>query len=173
MIFTAMGALIGLGAFSQPQLPPQPHPGPQPQLASHSQPQDVVTLRKKQFNTPDGIGIKGYDPVAYFTGNKAVKGSKDQAAVYQGITYYFSSAANQAAFKKDPARYEPQYGGWCAYAMGKDGSKVEVDPGTFKIVDGKLFLFYNQFFTNTLKSWNKDEANLHHQADDNWKKIYP
>ncbi|HEX9512145.1 MAG TPA: YHS domain-containing (seleno)protein [Puia sp.] len=155
MIFTVMGALIGLGAFPQPQS------------------QDGVALRKKQFNTPEGIGIKGYDPVAYFTGSKAIKGSKDQAVVYEGITYYFSSAANREAFRKDPARYEPQYGGWCAYAMGNDGSKVEVDPGTFKIVGGKLFLFYNQWFTNTLKSWNKDEVNLHRQADNNWKKIYP
>jgi YHS domain-containing protein len=150
IIFTVMGALIGLGAF----------------------PQDGATLRKRHFNTPDGIGIKGYDPVAYFISNKAEKGSKDQAIAYEGVTYYFSSAANRDAFKKDPARYEPQYGGWCAYAMGKDGSKVDVDPGTFKIVDGKIFLFYNQFFTNTLKSWNKDEANLHRNADNNWQKVY-
>src|SRR5258708_26352479 len=142
MIFTVMGALIGLGAFPQPQS------------------QDGVALRKKQFNTPEGIDIKGYDPVAYFTGSKAIKGSKDQAVVYEGITYYFSSAANREAFRKDPARYEPQYGGWCAYAMGNDGSKVEVDPGTFKIVGGKLFLFYNHWVTNTPKSLNKDEDNL-------------
>jgi hypothetical protein len=56
--------------------------------------------------------------------------------------------------------------------MGKDGSKVEVDPETFKIINGKLFLFYNSFFNNTLKSWNKDEANLHTKADANWKKIF-
>ncbi|HZE82850.1 MAG TPA: YHS domain protein, partial [Puia sp.] len=67
--------------------------------------------------------------------------------------------------------YEPQYGGWCAYAMGKDGSKVEVDPGTFKIVNGKLFLFYNRFFNNTLKTWNKDEDHLHKNADNNWQKL--
>jgi len=61
---------------------------------------------------------------------------------------------------KNPAGYEPQYGGWCAYAMGANGEKVEIDPGTFKIVDGKLNLYYNAFFNNTLKSWNKDEVNL-------------
>jgi YHS domain-containing protein len=137
-----------------------------------SQFQDDATLRKKQFNTSDGIAIKGYDPVAYFTENKAVKGSKDQATVYEGITYYFSSAANRETFKKAPARYEPQYGGWCAYAMGKDGAKVEVDPGTYKIIGGRLFLFYNQFFNNTLKSWNKDEARLHQQADNNWAHLF-
>jgi hypothetical protein len=56
--------------------------------------------------------------------------------------------------------------------MGKDGSKVEVDPGTFKIIDGKLYLYYNKIFNNTLKSWNKDEVNLKSKADVNWKKFY-
>jgi hypothetical protein len=55
--------------------------------------------------------------------------------------------------------------------MGAKGEKVEVDPETFKIVNGKLFLFYNAYFNNTLKSWNKDEANLNRKADANWKKI--
>jgi YHS domain-containing protein len=89
-----------------------------------------------------------------------------------GVAYYFTSEADLAEFRKNPEIYEPQYGGWCAYAMGKDGTKVEVDPETFKIVNGKLFLFYNQFFTNTLKSWNKDEVELHHHADLNWTKIF-
>ncbi|HLK27509.1 MAG TPA: YHS domain-containing (seleno)protein [Puia sp.] len=137
-------------------------------LASFAQ---DASVRKKNFNLSDGIGIKGYDPVAYFTENKSVKGSKDLAVAFEGVTYYFSSVANKEEFKKNPSKYEPQYGGWCAFAMGKDGSKVEVDPGTFKIIDGKLFLFYNQFFNNTLKSWNKDEANLHQRADANWQKF--
>lgn len=130
-------------------------------------------LRKKEFNlNKDGLAIQGYDPVAYFKLGKAVKGSSSNAVYYQGATYYFSSAENKEIFKKDPSKYEPQYGGWCAYAMGKEGSKVEVDPETFKIMNGKLFLFYNRFFNNTLKSWNKDETNLHANADVNWKKIF-
>lgn len=134
-------------------------------------PQDAQ--RKKEFNLgKNGLAIEGYDPVAYFKQNKAVKGSSGLAVVHQGVTYYFSSAENKEEFKKNPSKYEPQYGGWCAYAMGKDGSKVDVDPETFKIVDGKLFLFYNRFFNNTLKSWNKDEAGLHAKADANWKKIF-
>ena len=129
-------------------------------------------LRKKEYNLgKNGLAIEGYDPVAYFKQNKAVKGSSSNSVVHQGVTYYFSSAENKEEFKKNPAKYEPQYGGWCAYAMGKDGSKVEIDPETFKIVDGKLFLFYNRFFNNTLKSWNKDERNLHTNADANWKKL--
>ena len=134
--------------------------------------QDPAGLRKKQFNLEDGVGIKGYDPVAYFTQGKAVKGSKDQSVLSNGVVYYFSSSPDKEEFKKNPTKYEPQYGGWCAYAMGNNGSKVEIDPGTFKILDARLYLFYNKFFNNTLKSWNKDEKNLLKNADANWMKFY-
>ena len=134
--------------------------------------QDVTQLRKAQFNLDNGIAINGFDPVAYFKQGTSVKGKKELAVVDQGVTYYFSSVENKEEFKKNPSAYEPQYGGWCAYAMGKDGSKVEVDPGTFKIIDGKLYFYYNKFFNNTLKSWNKDEVNLKSKADVNWKKFY-
>ncbi len=127
--------------------------------------------RTTQFNLDEGVAIEGYDPVAYFNLNKAVKGRKDFSVTYLGINYHFVSANNRDVFQSDPAKYEPQYGGWCAYAMGKEGSKVEVDPETFKIIKGKLFLFYNRFFNNTLKSWNMDESNLHTQADANWQKL--
>jgi YHS domain-containing protein len=134
--------------------------------------QDMSALRKKHFNTEDGIAIKGYDPVAYFTQSKAVKGKKELAVSYQGILYYFSSAANKEVFKAAPFKYEPEYGGWCAYAMGNSGEKVSIDPETFKIVNGKLYLFYNRFFTNTLKDWNKNEATLKKNADLNWPKLF-
>jgi len=140
-------------------------------LSAGIQAQDQTGLRKKEFNLNDGIAVSGYDPVAYFTQSKAVKGSKEKAVVYEGVTYYFSSDANKEEFKKNPAKYEPEYGGWCAYAMGAKGEKVEVDPKTFKIVNGKLNLFYNRFFNNTLTEWNKDETNLKRKADANWAKI--
>jgi hypothetical protein len=79
--------------------------------------------------------------------------------------------ANRDAFIKNPAAYEPQYGGWCAYAMGASGEKVEIDPETFKVADNKLYLFYNAYFNNTLPKWNKDEKNLKSKADQNWKAI--
>jgi YHS domain-containing protein len=134
--------------------------------------QDVTQLRKSQFNLDNGIAISGYDPVAYFKLEKAIRGKKEFAVFNQGITYYFASSDNKEEFKKNPGKYEPQYGGWCAYAMGKSGSKVEIDPETFKIIDGKLYLYYNRFFNNTLKSWNKDEANLKSKADINWQQFY-
>jgi YHS domain-containing protein len=134
--------------------------------------QDPTGLRKKQFNLEKGIAINGYDAVAYYAQGKPVKGSKELAVMDDGITYYFSSVANKEEFKKNPSQYEPQYGGWCAYAMGTEGTKVDVDPETFKILNGKLYLFYNKFFNNTLKSWNKNETLLRPKADSNWQKIY-
>jgi YHS domain-containing protein len=135
--------------------------------------QDKSAQRKNQYNlSGSGLAIKGYDPVAYFTAGKAVKGDKNLAVFYEGITYYFSSTANKEAFKASPGKYEPAYGGWCAYAMGNTGEKVEIDPGTFKIVGGKLYLFYNKWLNNTLKDWNKAEASLKAAADANWKKFY-
>ena len=127
--------------------------------------------RVSEFNLENKIALQGYDPVAYFTQKKAVIGKSTFAANYEGVIYYFSSTANKEAFAKNPSNYEPQYGGWCAYAMGSSGEKVEVDPGTFKIIEGKLYLFYNAYFNNTLKSWNKDESNLKKKADVNWTKI--
>lgn len=134
--------------------------------------QDKSAARKQQYNLDNSVAIKGYDPVAYFKSNKAVEGDKSRAFNFQGVLYYFSSVENLEAFKKSPASYEPQYGGWCAFAMGDSGDKVTIDPGTFKITGGKLFLFYNRFFTNTLTKWNKDETNLHTKADANWSKIF-
>lgn len=127
--------------------------------------------RVAEFNLDKKVAIQGYDPVAYFTQKKAVKGKTTIAAIYEGVTYNFSSQANKDVFLKTPTNYEPQFGGWCAFAMGSAGEKVEIDPETFKIVDGKLYLFYNAYFNNTLKSWNKDEAHLKAKAELNWKKI--
>ena len=128
--------------------------------------------RTKEFNLEKGVAIQGYDPVAYFLQNKAVKGNKQFIALADGVTYNFSSAANKDLFIKDYKKYEPQYGGWCAYAMGATNEKVEIDPETFKIVNGKLYLFYHSWVNNTLNKWNKDESNLKAKADKNWMAIF-
>jgi YHS domain-containing protein len=124
--------------------------------------------RTKHYNLEKGLAIEGFDPVSYFTKGQAEKGNAKFAATYQGITYYFASTVNKDLFLKTPTKYEPQYGGWCAFAMGDYNKKVEINPETFKIIDGKLFLFYDAYFNNTLKSWNKDEKNLKISADKNW-----
>lgn len=128
--------------------------------------------RLAQFNLSNKVALQGYDPVAYFKQGKAVKGSSSLAVSVEGVTYHCASAANKALLQANPAAYEPQYGGWCAYAMGKSGEKVEIDPETFKIIGGKLYLFYNAYFNNTLTTWNKDEANLKRNAELNWKKFF-
>lgn len=128
-------------------------------------------LRQKHFLLEKGVALSGYDPVSYFQKNPA-KGSKTFVFTQEGVTYQFTNAANLETFKKNPLAYEPQYGGWCAYAMGKNGEKVEVNPETYKIVGGKLYLFYNRLFNNTLPDWNEDEVNLKKKADANWQSIY-
>ncbi len=130
----------------------------------------TAAQRQKNFNLDNGLAITGYDPVSYFKG-KPQEGDKQYSFTWNGVTYHFASQQNLDAFRQHPANYEPQYGGWCAYAMGAKGAKVEVDPETYKIVGGKLYLFYNKYFNNTLKSWNKDEAHLRTNADHNWTKF--
>jgi len=127
-------------------------------------------LRKKHFNTKQNLGIQGYDPVSYFD-SKPKEGKETLRYTFKGITYQFLNETNLNKFKTSPEKYEPAYGGWCAYAMGATGEKVKIDPETFKIVDGRLFLFYNFWANNTLKDWNKDEKALRDKADKNWAKI--
>ena len=127
--------------------------------------------RKANYNVnKSGLAIEGFDPVSYIASNKAEKGKSAFTSAYKGVNYNFASAANRDAFKASPDTYEPAYGGWCAYAMGAKGEKVEIDPETFKVINGKTYLFYNFYFMNTLKDWNKNELGLKSKADLNWKK---
>ena len=121
--------------------------------------------------TKQNVAIEGYDVVAYFTEEKAIKGKETYMHKHEEVIYIFSSEMNKRHFAKNPSRYLPQYGGWCAYAMGKDGSKVEINPKTFKLIGGKLYLFYNKLGINTLNSWNKDEVNLKKKGDEFWVKM--
>lgn len=133
--------------------------------------QEDSKSRLKSFNLEKGLAIQGYDPVAYFSDGKAVEGKAAIALEVNGVVYHFATSKHKEMFVANPGKYEPQYGGWCAYAMGSSGEKVEIDPETFKILDGKLYLFYNAYFNNTLKKWNEDEKKLHDKADTNWNKL--
>ena len=136
-----------------------------------SQTDKETALRTKHFNIDKkGLAIQGFDPVSYFLGTPQ-KGNNKLAYKHQDITYYFANSKNLELFKLSPIKFEPAYGGWCAYAMGAVGEKVEIDPETFKIVNGKLCLFYNATFNNTLPKWNKDEKKLNVAADGNWLKL--
>lgn len=128
-------------------------------------------LRQKHFNTSSkNLALEGYDPLSYFSG-KAQKGNARYQDTWAGITYFFISQNNLDSFRKNPEKYEPAYGGWCAYAMGAKGEKVSVSPTNYKITNGRLFLFYKNVFSNTLTEWNKDERQLTQKADQHWAKI--
>lgn len=121
------------------------------------------------INTKRGYGASGYDVVAYFS-NTAKKGSKKFTTTHNGIKYKFTSEENLTIFKSNPDKFLPQYGGYCAYAVGKRNIKMKVDPETFKVIDGKLYLFYNSWGTNTMKLWDKNH-NIKPNPDTNWKKL--
>lgn len=130
-------------------------------------------LRLNHFNiSNEKVAASGYDVVSYFTQYKAVKGENKWAVYAEGILYYFSNQENKELFLKNWKKYEPQYGGWCAYAMGAKNEKVEINPETFKILNGKLYLFYNRRGNNTLEKWDKNEIVLKEKADVNWSSIY-
>ena len=115
----------------------------------------------------DRLALGGYDVVSYYA-NAPKKGTKEHVAATGGAAYRFFSAENKEKFLRNPEQYLPQYGGWCAYAMGATGKKVEVNPESYKILEGKLYLFYNKYWVNTLKKWNANETALRKQADANW-----
>ena len=122
------------------------------------------------FNSKEGVALSGYDPVSYYDG-KPVEGSADLKVINRGVTYLFSSSPNLQKFKTNPDKYQPAYGGWCAYAMGASGEKVKVDPETYSIIDGRIYLFYNFWGNNTLEDWKENETSLRAAADKNWLKI--
>lgn len=108
--------------------------------------------------------IRGYDPVAYFTQDKAVKGKKEFSLSYQGQNWLFASDENRQMFKQNPEKYQPQYGGYCAYAMSH-GFVVETDPQAFTIVDDKLYLNYS---LSVRETWLKDTSGYIKSADESW-----
>ena len=112
----------------------------------------------------NGVALQGYDPVAFFTENKPVKGKTEFRSVYRGATYYFASAEDKARFDKEPAKHEPAYGGFCAYGVSRN-KLVEVDPEAFQIVDGRLLLQYSKGVRN---EFNKDTQGNLTKANANW-----
>jgi len=115
------------------------------------------------------LALEGFDPVAYFAegGGGALKGLPEIEHLHEGVRYYFASEKNRELFKKRPERFEPRYGGWCAFAMA-EGKKVEIDPKSFHVEGSKLFVFYKSFINDTRKKWLKNPVELERQADAAW-----
>lgn len=119
------------------------------------------------FQTKDGIALKGYDPVAFFTEQKAVKGTDTIRLVWKAATWLFSSLSNREQFRSNPEKFAPQYGGYCAYGVaGNHKSPTETD--TWTVVDGRLYFNYNQAVR---KLWLQDTVQLIRKANLNWEKI--
>jgi YHS domain-containing protein len=119
-------------------------------------------------NSAGGVGLKGYDAVAYFSSGKPTLGLDQYSYTWKGTIYRFASAAHLESFKADPRKYLPQYGGYCAYAISIDRI-ADIDPSRWAIVDGKLYL-NNNFFSQSLWSLNKSARII--SGDRNWA-VYP
>jgi YHS domain-containing protein len=122
----------------------------------------------KQNLDSQGLILKGYDVVAFFKERKAVKGSPDLSATYQSATYLFTSAANKAEFDKDPGRYAPQYGAFCAYGVTLGVLADPEVPDAFLVYKGKLYVCGNQ---GALKDFKKDIDGNIDKANANWRQL--
>ncbi len=127
----------------------------------------INTLKGGLFGGRADVAILGYDPVAYFTDGKPVKGSAAHAFEWMGAKWLFASQAHLDLFKADPAKYAPQYGGYCAYGVAQD-NLVSIEPDKFTVLDGKLYLNYN---ADVQATWSKDPRGYVKQADAKFKAL--
>ena len=136
---------------------------------------DVSQARSniEQYNLDDTrIALRGYSPVSYFEKGKAEPGNKKYKAEFRGINYYFTSESQRQTFLKNPVKYEPAFGGWCAFGMAVEG-RFRIDPKKFKIVDGRLYVFLNNIEVDAKALWEKDgdDVKLTRKANVFWKQI--
>jgi YHS domain-containing protein len=126
----------------------------------------AVGASAKELNNLDGSGValQGYDPVAFFTDNRPVRGDQHFQAKYQGATYYFASAEHKATFEKEPAKYEPQFGGFCAYGASR-GKTVPIEIEAWQVVNGRLLMQYD---LDVKAKFNGDPQGNLSKADKNW-----
>lgn len=135
----------------------------------------LMAYATPEINTDkNGLALSGYDPVSYFM-SKPMKGYAALKYSHQGIIYHFENEENRQAFISSPDKYIPAYGGWCAWAM-LEGEKVTIDPMSYKIINGKNYVFYNGFWGNTLQKWNvqagkSSETTLVNQANQQWQRL--
>ncbi len=145
---------------------------PSPSAPNASAASSAAVRAVSMWNLEAGaLAIQGFDPVAYFPegGGKAMKGDAKIETEYRGAKYRFASAAHRDAFLAQPDRYEPAHGGWCSWAM-REGDKVAVDPTSFIVRDGRLFLFYKGWLGDTRSKWTSgDQVAEAGTADERWK----
>jgi len=117
--------------------------------------------------TTDGVAIKGYDPVAYFTQSKPVQGSAEFEYLWNGAKWRFASQEDRDLFKSDPEKYAPKYGGYCAYAVSQ-GKTADIEPDAWTVLEGKLYLNLNK---DVQRLWEKDMRGYIKKADENWPRM--
>jgi YHS domain-containing protein len=113
------------------------------------------------------LAVGGYDPVAYFTDGRPVRGTTQHRITHAGYEYRFASAENLAAFRANPSRYLPQYGGYCAWAVSQ-GYTAPGNPNNWRIVDGRLYLNYND---EVQQRWERDIPGFIRSANANWPSV--
>lgn len=126
----------------------------------------------QEYNLSDGYIANGYDVVSYFKNKKPLEGNKKFQTTFNGVKVKFSSDKNLQLFNENPNAYMPQYGGFCAYAIATRKERKEIEASSFEIRDGKLYLFYNKWFSNKLESWlEENPSELRIKATKNWASI--
>jgi YHS domain-containing protein len=127
----------------------------------------VQAQKDAVYSTKNGA-IKGYDPVAYFTDGKPVKGLDSIALNWQGATWHFANSHHRELFIAEPEKYAPQFGGWCAYGWSK-GYPAKIEPEAWSIVDNKLYLNYN---LEVRDDWEKKRAEYIQKAEMSYQKVF-
>jgi len=131
----------------------------------------VATLQSSaqtsEIFAPDSIAVRGYDVVAFFTDSHAVKGSASFKYKWKNAEWWFATQRNLDLFKANPAMYEPQYGGWCAYGLSR-GYKASTIAETWHIENGKLYFNYNQ---KVKAAWQKDKERFIDSANRKWPQV--
>ncbi|WP_298537606.1 YHS domain-containing (seleno)protein [uncultured Algibacter sp.] len=127
-----------------------------------------------------GLALNGFDPTEYFINNRATQGSEKHQYQHQGVIYYFVNEKNKSLFIESPEKYMPEFGGYCAYGLGMEfghglnenpPGKYPVNPETFKIINDKLYLFYNNRGYNFLEVWKPNEIDNLKRANERWEVI--
>lgn len=125
----------------------------------------MMATAKELLNVDgNGVAIQGYDPVAFFTDSRPVKGNPQFQSEYHGAKYYFASSEHKAAFDREPAKYEPQFGGYCAYGVSQ-GHKAPIKIEAWQIVNGRLLMQYD---LDIKGKFNRDQQGSLKKADENW-----
>jgi len=127
----------------------------------------VLNAQQSEIFVTGGKAIKGYDAVAFFTDSKPVMGADSLSYMYKGATWLFATKEHLEAFKASPGKYEPQYGGYCAYGTSQ-GHKAPTETNTWTVVNDKLYFNYNQ---KVKENWVKNQPALIEKADQQWPMI--